>query len=264
MPKLTWGDAGTRFYESGVDRGVLYVGDDPGVSWSGLVSVNETTSGGEPRPYYFDGDKYLNLATIEEFGATIEAFTYPEEFAICDGTVSPVPGLLITHQRRKSFGFSYRTKVGNDTFGPEFAYKIHLVYNALAQPSDVTNNTTSDSVDPNNFSWTLTTLAPVFPNYRRTAHLIVDSRTTAPGALEAIENILYGNDALPARLPPVTEVLDLFEATATWTVTDHGDGTFTVTGPDILMQMLDSSTFQIESPYAFYTDSDTYTISGSP
>ena len=264
MPKLTWGDAGTRFYESGVDKGVLYVGSDPGVSWSGLVSVSETVSGGESKPFYFDGIKYLNYSSAEEYGATIEAFTYPDAFAECDGTQIPLDGLYITHQRRRSFGFSYRTRIGNDTVGSEYAYKIHLVYNALAEPSQRSNKTFSENIDPNNFSWTITTRPPAIDNFRRTSHIVIDTRLAAPDVLSAIELILYGSDALPARLPTIAEVFDIFAASALFIVTDNGDGTFTATGPDYLVGMIDDTTFQIESPYAIYLDDDTYTLSSSP
>lgn len=263
MPKLTWGDTGKRFYESGVDRGVLYVGSNPGVSWSGLVSVNETPSGGEAKPFYFEGIKYLNYSAQEEFEATIEAFTYPDEFAECDGTAVPFSGLYITHQRRRSFGFTYRTKIGNDTVGPEFGYKIHLVYNALAEPSSRDNASISDSVDPNNFSWKITTRPPAMPDFKRTSHFVIDSRFASPDALAVMEAILYGTDEEAARLPSIAEVFDIFTENALFVVTDNGDGTYSVTGPDYLIQMFDATTYQIESPTAIVIDEDTYTLSSS-
>ncbi len=264
MPKLTWGDVGQRFYESGVDRGVLYVGSDPGVSWSGLVSVSETVIGGESKSFYFDGIKYSNTSSAEEYGATIEAFTYPDEFAVCDGTEIPLSGLYVTHQRRRQFGFSYRTKIGNDTLGADYGYKIHLVYNALAQPSQRANKSISDTVDPNNFSWTITTRPPAIENFRRTSHIVIDTRLASPDVLSAIETIIYGSDAAAARLPTIAEVFDIFAASALFIVTDNGDGTFTATGPDYLVGMIDDTTFQIESPYAIYLDDTTYTLSSSP
>lgn len=263
MPKLTWGDTGKRFYESGIDRGVLYVGSNPGVSWSGLVSVNEAPSGGESKSFYFEGIKYLNYSGAEEFEATIEAYTYPDEFAACDGTEVPFSGFYVTHQRRRSFGFSYRTRIGNDTQGSEYAYKIHLVYNALAEPTNVDNSSFSESVDPNNFSWKITTRPPAIQDFKRTSHFVIDSRFVAPGALSVMEAILYGSDEAAARLPSVTEVFDVFTENALFVVTDNGDGTFTVDGPDYLIEMLDDNTFQIESPTAFFIDSETYTISSS-
>ena len=263
MPRLTWGDAGKRFYESGIDRGVLYVGSNPGVSWSGLVSVNEAPFGGAAKPFYFEGIKYLNYSAIEEYEATIEAFTYPDEFAVCDGTEAPFGGFYVTHQRRRSFGFSYRTRIGNDTNGSDHAYKIHLVYNALAEPTSVTNASFSDSVDPNNFSWKITTRPPAIQDFKRTSHFVIDSRFVAPGALAVMEAILYGTDEAAARLPSVTEVFEVFTENALFVVTDNGDGTWTATGPDYLIEMLDAVTFQIESPTAFFIDSDTYTLSSS-
>lgn len=263
MPKITWDNVGTRFYESGVDRGVLYVGTNPGVSWSGLVSVSESVSGGSAKPFYFEGIKYLNYSGPEEFEATIEAFTYPDEFAECDGTQVPLGGLNITSQRRRSFGFAYRTQIGNDTAGPGYGYKIHLVYGALAEPSARDNRSIGESVDPDNFSWKITTRPPAIDNFRRTSHIVIDSRSTAPEALLIVEAILYGSDEEQARLPAISELFEIFTENATFIVTDNGDGTWTATGPDYLITMIDATTFQIESPTAIVIDSDSYTLSSS-
>jgi hypothetical protein len=263
VPKITWDDVGIRFYESGVDRGVLYVGANPGVSWSGLVSVSESVSGGEAKPFFFEGIKYLNYSSPEDFEATIEAFTYPDEFAECDGTQVPLGGLSITNQRRRSFGFSYRTQIGNDTNGSEHGYKIHLVYNALAEPSARDNRSIGESADPNNFSWKITTRPVIVENFRRTSHIIIDSRFSAPEALAVVESIIYGSDEEAARLPTTAEVFEIFTENATFVVTDNGDGTWTATGPDYLIQMIDAVTFQIESPTAIVIDEDTYTLSSS-
>ncbi len=263
MPTLVWGAAGTRFFEAGVDKGVLYVGSNPGIAWNGLVSINEETDGGEAQPFYYDGIKYLNIAAAEEFKATLEAFTYPDEFGVCDGTANPFDGLFITHQRRVPFGLSYRTKVGNDLDGSDHAYKIHLIYNALAEPASRSNSTIDEALAPTNFSWNLSTRAPAIADFRRTAHFIVDSRTAAPEALQDIESILYGTDELGARLPSIEEILEIFTNAAVFVVTDNGDGTFTVTGPDILFEMLSEDTFQITSPTAIVIDDDTYTLSSS-
>lgn len=210
MARLTWSATGERFFETGVDRGVLYVGSDPGVAWTGLISVSESPIGGEAKPFYMDGIKYLNLSSAEEFAATINAFASPPEFGPCDGTVSIQNGLYITQQPRKSFGLSYRTKLGNDIDGPDHAYKIHLVYNALAAPSDRSNNTLTDSPDPTALSWGITTLPPAITGYRPTAHFVIDSRLTLEATLASLEDILYGNEIAAARLPTVAELIALF------------------------------------------------------
>lgn len=261
MPRLNWDNTGERLYETGVDRGVLYVGDQPGVSWTGLTAVEENPSGGSPRPYYLDGVKYLNIPSAEEFEGTISAFTYPQEFAVCEGITPFHAGLLVTQQIRKSFGLSYRTRVGNDLSGTDHAYKIHIVYNALAAPSQRTFNSVGDSEELADFSWAITTRAPVASGYRRSAHVIVDTRYTNPNTVSAVEDILYGSDIGPSRIPGLLELLDVFETHSTVIVTDNGDGTFTVSGPDNIVQMIDSDTFQIDWASAIYIDVDSYTLS---
>lgn len=208
--RLNWGAVGERFYETGVDRGVLYVGNAAGVPWTGLISVSENPTGGGAKPYYFDGIKYLNIAEAEEFEATVEAFYSPPEFGPCDGVSSVQNGLFATQQPRKPFGMSYRTKLGNDTNGADHAYKIHLVYNALAAPSQRSNATISDSTEPSNFSWQLTTLPPALTGHKPSAHLIIDSRLTDSLTLIAVEDILYGSESDGSRLPSPNELVALF------------------------------------------------------
>lgn len=212
MPRLIWSSIGDRFYETGVDRGVLYIGINPGVVWPGLISISETIVGGEAKPFYIDGVKFLNIASSEEFEATINAYHNPIEFGPCDGTVSIHNGLFVTQQPRKPFSLSYRTKIGNDVDGTDHAYKIHLVYNALAAPSERNNNTIGDSAEPSTFSWPITTLPPAITGYKRTAHLVIDSRSTDPSILSNVEDILYGNDVDVARLPTPDELADIFSA----------------------------------------------------
>lgn len=209
MTRLVWDNTGERFYETGVDRGVLYIGN-AGFAWPGLVTVTESPQGGEARPYYIDGYKYLNLAASEEFEATIEAFSAPPEFASCDGLNTMYAGLLITQQPRRSFGFSYRTKIGNDINGSDHGYKIHLVYNALAAPSDRTHSTMNSSVDAPTRTWELTTLAPKIDGVRPTAHFIIDSLTTPSEVLSSFEDLLYGAEGTEPSLPSVAELIALF------------------------------------------------------
>lgn len=260
MPELDWGAFGTRFYEAGVDRGVLYIDGQPGVAWAGLTAVNEDSSGGDSKPFYIDGIKYLNLPSAEEFGATITAFTYPDEFAQCDGTAQPRSGLFLMQQPRSSFGMSYRTKVGNDQ-SVDFGYKIHLVYNALAAPSQRSNKSISDSIDPTDFSWTITTLPADISEYKPTSHVIIDSRTTDPTVLALIEATLYGDDDNDASLPDIADLIALYDTDNELIVIDNGDGTFTVTGPADTVRMIDGTTFEITGPTAVFIDDDSYTIS---
>lgn len=212
MTRLTWGDAGKRYFEAGTDRGVLFVGTDPGVPWSGLKAVNEAPTGGEPRPYYVDGYKYLNVASAEEFAATIEAFSAPPEFGVCDGTLSIHNGLFATQQPRRPFGFSYRTRIGNDFDGVDHGYKIHIVYNALAKPSVRNNQTNGSAPSPLSLSWGITTTPPKVTGLKPTAHFVVDSRYTPKSVLSLVETVLYGGPTTLPRLPDVPELIELFDA----------------------------------------------------
>ena len=215
--KLVWDKTGERFYETGVRHGVLYVqnatGNYPkGVVWNGLTNVTESPSGAEANAQYADDIKYLNLMSAEEFGATVEAFTYPEEWAECDGSAIVAPGVTIGQQARKSFGMSYRTQIGNDV-NDELGYKLHLIYGAKASPSEKAYQTINDSPEAINFSWELTT-TPVNvevegKNYKPTAILTIDSTKTDAAKLAALEDVLYGTDETDARLPLPAEVIAL-------------------------------------------------------
>lgn len=211
MSVLTWGNIGERFYETGVDRGVLFPKIGDGVPWNGLISVSESPSGGEPRPYYYNGFKYLNLSTSEEFEASIDAYSAPEEFAKCDGIGSIHNGLFITQQPRESFGLSYRTLIGDDIIGTDLGYKIHLIYNALASPSSRSNASLNDSPTPMALSWNITTAPPPITGFKSSAHFVVDSRKTPASVLSLIEGVLYGTPSSSPRMPSVSELLDLFE-----------------------------------------------------
>lgn len=264
MAELTWGNPGSRYFEAGVDRGVLYLPGEEGVAWTGLISVSESPSGGEATPYYLDGVKYTNSASAEEFEATIEAYTYPDEFAVCDGTVSleqETKGLFATQQKRKPFGLSYRTRVGNDDASTDHAYKIHIIYNAMANPSQKNYETLSDDTEAMPLSWDITTTPISIPGVYYSSHLIVDSRTAYPWAMEAIEKVLYGSEDTPPVLPTPQELIDLFVENALLKITDNGDGTWTAEGPDEAITMLSTTEFQISWPSAEYVDTTSYTIS---
>lgn len=214
MAKLVWNEAGKRLYETGVDRGVLYVSDgsggyQKGVVWNGLVSVNESPSGAEATPLYAGNVKYVELMSNEEFGASIEAYTYPEEFEQCDGSAELADGITIGQQPRKSFGLCYRTKIGNDTAGDEHGYKIHLIYGAKAAPTEKSYTTINDSPEAITFSWEITTTPIEFAGHKPTATLTIDSTKVTPTALTAIETKLYGDTTGEATLPTPAEILAL-------------------------------------------------------
>lgn len=226
MTKLTWDASGKRFYETGVDRGVLYIPTngvyDFGVAWNGLTAVTESPSGAEATPQYADNIKYLNLLSAEEFGCTIEAFMYPDEFGQCDGTARPRPGISIGQQPRKTFGFAYRTKVGNDIDGADHGYKIHIVYGALAAPSEKAYNTINDSPEAMTFSWEVTTTAVEVPGFKPSATLVIDSRDVAAADLQELEDILYGTAGVNPRLPLPEEILGLVAGFTEATPTQPG------------------------------------------
>lgn len=214
MAALTWDAVGERFYETGVDRGVLYLPTDgeydDGVAWNGLVSVTESPSGAEPSPQYADNIKYLNLVSAEEFGGTIEAFTYPEEFGQCDGTAFPEVGVAVGQQTRKTFGLSYRTRVGNDVDGTDHGYKLHLIYGALAAPSEKAYSTINDSPEAITFSWEITTTPVSVTDLKPTATITIDSTKVASEDLTALETLLYGDESNEPSLPLPDAVIALF------------------------------------------------------
>lgn len=266
--RMNWGRYGTRIFETGVDRGVVYI-DGVGYPWTGLTAVNETPEGGGERAYYLDGIKYYNGSSMEEFKATIQAFTYPEEFMYCDGTAPMMSGMFITQQRRKSFDFCYRTRIGNDVKGANHAYKLHLVYNATATPTSKNYGTLGDSTEPSSFSWTISTRRQKFENpqfgVKYGSHVVIDSRTTYPWAMEALENVLYGRpgaDGTQGKMPTPEELVELFVDNALLKITDNGDGTWTAEGPDSIISMLSSNIFQINWPSAVYLPGSTtkYTV----
>ncbi len=219
MSKLVWDQTGERFYETGVNQGVLYIrGEDgtysDGVAWNGLISVTESPSGAEPTPIYADNIKYLNLMSAEEFGATIEAYTYPDEFAQCDGSAEIATGVMIGQQNRKVFGLSYKTVLGNDVDGTDYGYKLHLIYGALAAPSEKGYSTINDSPEAITFSWEVTTTPVSVTGFKPTASITIDSTKVDSTKLEALEDILYGTANADPYLPLPDEIATLFAADA--------------------------------------------------
>lgn len=219
MAKLEWDKTGERFYETGVDHGVLYLLGEggaytKGVAWNGLTAVTESPSGAEATPLYADNIKYLNLMSAEEFGATIEAFTYPEEFAECDGSASIADGVSIGQQTRKTFGLSYRTVIGNDVDN-NLGYKLHLIYGALAAPSEKAYATVNDNPEAITFSWEVTTTPVSVEGFKPTATVTIDSTKCDKTKLAALEAILYGSESEEARLPLPAEIATLMKAAQT-------------------------------------------------
>lgn len=216
MPRLTWDDLGKRFYETGVKQGVLYPqagGAYPkGVAWNGLTAVTESPSGAEPTPLYADDIKYLELTSSEEFGCTIEAYTYPDEFKACNGEATLAEGVTIGQQTRVPFGFCYKTVLGNDEKKNDYGYKLHLVYGATASVSEKAFQTINDSPEAITFSWEVTTTPVAVKGFKPTAILTIDSTTIAADKLTALEDILYGKETVEARLPLPDEIAELVKA----------------------------------------------------
>ena len=225
MIGLIWDKTGDRIYETGVDRGVLYPLSAEGVytggvAWNGLSSISESPSGAEASPIYADNIKYLNLISAEDFGATIEAYTYPEEFGVCDGSAELKPGVLIGQQSRRAFGLCYRTMLGNDVEDTDYGYKLHLIYGAKAAPSEKAYSTVNDSPEALAFSWEVSTTPVSVAGFKPTAILTIDSTKVDAAKLAALEAILYGKaavvapaaPAVPARLPLPDEIATLMTA----------------------------------------------------
>ena len=219
MAKLVWDKTGDRLYETGVKNGVLYIPTSgvysKGVAWNGLTAVTESPSGAEATALYADDTKYLSLMSAEEFGATIEAYTYPDEFAACDGSAELADGVMIGQQKRSTFGLCYKTTIGNDTDGNDHGYKLHIIYGAMAAPSEKAYTSINDSPEAITFSWEITTTPVNVTGAKPTASLVIDSTKADPSKLAALEDILYGKDGEPAnepRLPLPDEIKSLMTA----------------------------------------------------
>ena len=218
MSKIVWDATGKRLYETGVKQGVLYPMDESGtypkgVAWNGLTAVTESPSGAESTPLYADDIKYLNLISAEQFGATIEAYTYPDEFSACNGEAELVPGVTIGQQARKAFGMSYRTIIGNDVDGERHGYKLHLIYGAIASPSEKNYTTVNDNPDAITFSWEISTTPVSVEGFKPTASLTIDSTKVAAEKMTALEKILYGDTEVEPRLPLPNEVATIIGST---------------------------------------------------
>lgn len=209
--RIEWNKPGERVFEAGVDQGVLYPRTGPGVPWNGLVAVTENTDGGDLESLYFDGLKYLDVVSAEDFQATVEAFSAPPEFAPSDGHKMISQGLFVGQQPRKTFGMSYRTLKGNDLLSTEFGYKLHIVYNCTAAPAAKSSATISDNVTASTRSWEISTVPPPASTFKPTAHIVVDSTLIDSYAMEQVEAVLYGHAGADPYLPTVAELVAILD-----------------------------------------------------
>ena len=217
MARLIWDEVGQRFFETGVKNGVLYVQDNDGsykngVVWNGLTAVTESPSGAEETPLYADDVKYLTLRSAEQFGATVEAYTYPEEFEQCDGSASIADGVTIGQQARRAFGLCYRTSVGNDIQGQNYSYKLHLIYGCTVAPSEKSYSTINDNPEAITFSWELSTVPVPVDGFSPTASLVIDASKVDEGKMQLLEDALFGDESNEAKLLLPNEIMDLLKA----------------------------------------------------
>ena len=261
MTKIVWDEMGSRLYEIGIDRGAFYPLTGGGVAWNGLTAVNEIITDANETIHFVDGTKFLNQLTIGSFSATLEAFTYPDEFSEYDGEGDSG----FTYQKRKTFNLSYRTLVGNDLNGSDHAYKLHLVYNALASPTNTDYNSFGDTVDPTSFNWNISTVPIAIPNARPTAHIVIDTTRAYKGIVSSIEDILYGVDGVEPRFPGIEEIIQIFADESPFIIIDHGDGMFTAIGvedsPLAHVTLIEPTVFELSSPSVVMIDEVTYSAS---
>lgn len=254
MSRIQW-DQEERRFEYGVDRGVLYLKDGTSVPWNGLTDLKENPADTIGPPVYIDGIKRNHLREAADFKATLSALTYPDEFERCDGTLELAPGFLVSQQPRETFDLSYRTRHTNK------GYKIHLVYTGTAAPSTKTWQSRNDAPEASAFEWDISTVPSESSEGVVTAHVYIDSLEAWPAVIAAIEDRLYGTDTTPASMPTIDELITIFDENALFSVIDNGDGSWTATGPDDVIQMLDPTTFQISIESAVYIDEVTYSLS---
>lgn len=260
MPRLEWGAPEDRLYESGVSQVVLYVDGSPGIAWNGVVSIEETSEGGEARSFFYDGVKYKQSFSNSVFEAKIEAYTYPPEFSRCEGVRRVRPGFYVDNQRKVPFGLCYRTEIG-DGVTSQRGYKLHLVYDAWVHDPEKSRQTLSDSSEPVLFTWNVTTVPVQLSGFAPSSHYVLDSRELPPQTMALIERYLYGSDNLPAMLPTPDELFGLLEPIPTGiTLEVHDGGTFTVSGENDQVYMLDAERFVVDGTEVSVSD-DTYTIS---
>jgi hypothetical protein len=262
MPRIVWDRVGERQYESGLDRGVLYLPDGTAVAWNGLTEVVES-SNRDTEQVYYDGSKIAEIYSSSSFSARLSAVTYPDEFVVLEGAAEVRPGVVLLDQNPGTFGLSYRTKVGNDLVGEEEHYKIHLIYNATAIPADKTWASISDDPELVEFEWDISAVPEVIPGFKPTAHMILDTKDLDPWLLEELEAILYGSAGAQPALISMRTLIEFINDWARVSITDNGDGTWTatearegfITPPD------EEGMFLITGVNANYIDEDTFEIS---
>ena len=259
MTRVQWNQPGDKLYEDGLDRGMLYVEDDPGVPWNGLISVQES-SAHKVSPVHFDGVKYNDIVTFGNFSGLIRAFTYPEEFLECEGIYEDQQGVFVTDQRLRRFSLSYRTLV-HDPVSNEETYKIHLLYNLTAVPAAVTRQTLSLDPTPQEFEWTITSIPESLQGYRPTSHVILDQRQIDELLWSDLEDILYGSETDTPQLPKLQGLANFIRKWERLIIVDNGDGTWTaIAENDSDIVMLSETEFQITAENVEYLDAETYKI----
>lgn len=263
MPTLIWDKVGDRSYESGLDKGVLYLPNGSAVPWNGLVSVTEKFDR-NTSPVYYDGMKINDLVTLGDFSATMKAITYPDEFIEIEGQVKARTGLFLGNQKPQAFGLSYRTQIGNDVAGDQVSYKIHVLYNLIAVPNDKSYASKTESTNLMEFEWDITGIPEEFDGYRPTAEIIIHSAEIEPWLLTGVEAMLYGDATTTAFLPPMFDLITYLTGTYLIDIVDNGDGTWTATSPNpALVQIISTDLFQITSNDMVYLDASTYVISST-
>lgn len=260
MAALEWDVSGSRYFETGVDRGVFFLKDEgsyfSGVPWNGLVSVT-VDANNDLAELYFDGKKVFDLVSIGDFSGKITAITYPDELGIGSQGIGQLYGMTVYDQPKRNFGLCWRTKIGNDIDQENHGYKIHVLYDVTAVETETEFSTLADTTSPSLFSWDLVAVPQVIQSFRPTAYVIFDSRKIDPGVWSSLEDLLYGTESTSSTLVTIDTLLD---SAVTILIVDNGDDTWSATGPDTLIEMLDGTTFQIQSQTAEYLDVDTYTI----
>ena len=264
MATLVWDQVGERIYRAGVDHGVLYLHDGTVAVWNGLTGVEEA-SNSELKSFYLDGVKYLENLSPNDFAAKLKAFTYPDEFEAVAGIAVVASGLTYHDQPAKSFNLSYRTQIGNDIEGMSYGYKIHILYNIIANPEGQSYASLTDSgVSPVEFTWNLTGTPPKIDKLRPTVHISIDSTTTPEEILKIVEDKLYGTATSNPSLPSITEIGEYFGYRGALLIVDYGDGTWAaIDESDTYINMIDATTFQIDGADVTYLDPDTYQISST-
>lgn len=262
MSRLAWDRVGERFFETGIDRGVLYPNKDDvtPVAWNGLVALNETTSGGEAKPFYLDGYKFQNRSAPQEYEASLEAFTYPHAFEECQGMKPLGNGLYLANQPKITFGLCYRTRLGNDLQGPSYASKLHFVYNASVAPTGKNYGTVNDNPEPATFSWPITTKAVKIATHKATSHMVVDTSLISPPLLTELEDLIYGTSTTDPSLPTPTDLIALIVGWPTLSITDLGNGIFIASGPDDVVRLATPKTFEINSTTAVDNGDGSYDV----